>query len=239
MIYLTRSPNDADLIPLFGDTAIPVNNPYGDFGFFGYWYGGRLIRVIGDRKKVHDIAASVEDGRHLEQVQRARESGIEFVFMVIEGRYREGMDGQIQIEVNRKWRDLQATRDNPLPYFRLVDYLNEIDWYGGVRVVRTESPMETVRAVQRLYHLFSKPPEAHTALHLFHTSNHPATMGRPSLLRRVAKELPGIEWTRSETVDIHFQTVRRMVNASIPEWESLEGFGPVIARNVDRALGGQ
>ena len=46
MIYLTTAANDRDLVRLFGDLAMAVPIPYGDFIFHGK-VNGEVVRVCG------------------------------------------------------------------------------------------------------------------------------------------------------------------------------------------------
>ena len=57
-----------------------------------------------------------------------------------------------------------------------------------------------------------------------------------SLVRRVAKELPGIGWERSLLVEETFDSVRTMVNAPLEEWLEIEGIGKGIATKVQEEL---
>ena len=60
---------------------------------------------------------------------------------------------------------------------------------------------------------------------------------QPSLMRRVAKELPGIGWERSLVVEAKWDSVRDMVNAPVEEWLELDGIGKGIASRVQEELG--
>ena len=80
--------------------------------------------------------------------------------------------------------------------------------------------------------------EAHSSLKKFYTSPmSPVLLTRPSLVRRVAKELPDIGWERSLTIEQRWSTVREMVNAPADEWIELEGIGKGIASKIDQELG--
>jgi DNA integrity scanning protein DisA with diadenylate cyclase activity len=59
--------------------------------------------------------------------------------------------------------------------------------------------------------------------------------GKPSLLRRIAIELPNIGYERVAIVE-KFGTVRRMFEATEEEWRNLEGIGKVTAKNCWEAL---
>jgi len=87
-------------------------------------------------------------------------------------------------------------------------------------------------------HDFFADTEAHSSLKKFYTAPmSPVLLTRPSLVRRVAKELTGIGWERSLTIEQQWPTVREMVNASAADWVKLEGIGKGIASKIDEELG--
>ena len=57
------------------------------------------------------------------------------------------------------------------------------------------------------------------------------------MVRRVAKELTGIGWERSFTIEQQWSTVREMVIAPAEERVKLEGIGKGIANKIDEELG--
>ncbi len=56
------------------------------------------------------------------------------------------------------------------------------------------------------------------------------------MLRRVAKELPGIGWERSLAVEKHFVSVLAMMLAKSPEWEKVDGIGKTLAQKIVKAI---
>lgn len=252
MIFLTESPNDADLPPIIGDLGRVVPLPHGDFAFFGQWTGGSTIRVCGDRKKIGEVAAAAlaqGDGsaRYLQQYQDCREAGYQDVYLLVEGIWRRCPETGL-LQVNR-WGRWVYWRLNPkdamsrtISYTQVDNYLNQLYRYLGVMVKRTANPEETADAIIGLYLLYSKPPESHTTLQQFYVPANPEPydlMGRrPGLVRRIAKELPDIGWKLSARVAERFGTVQEMVRASEKEWAEIEGIGEGIAERVVRAIRG-
>jgi ERCC4-type nuclease len=230
VIYCTTSANDADLIPLFGARAMQAPLQFGDFSWYGLWYEKEPIMVCGDRKKLGDIISSVENGRHVAQVQRAYKAGYKFQFIVLEARYRKGGNGLVEEYHNGHWYGHHSN----LEYYRLEAYLNQMAWMGNVHLIQTETPRETVERVVELYSMFQMPPEEHSTLNQLYSPPQPkaSLMGPPSLLRRMSKELQGVGWGKSGLVEEHFGSVERMVNATQEEWQGIYGVGKTIAENV-------
>lgn len=234
MIYLTTAHNDRSLIPLFGGLAIAAPIPHGDFNFFGIWQDNTPAKVCGDRKKIGDLVSCINSGRHLQQLQQAHASGFTHQFIIVEGLMQPGGDGLLHVRKGRDW----APHYPNIEYHRVDAYLNQIDQYMGVQVKRSMSPAETVAMVVALYHLFQKAPNDHNTMKMMY-SPPPPQIGffhGPSLLRRVAKELPGIGWERSLAVEGHFESVYEMATATPSEWLDVEGIGKKTAEKVVREI---
>jgi hypothetical protein len=65
-----------------------------------------------------------------------------------------------------------------------------------------------------------------------------ALLVKPSLVRRLAAELPKIGLERSADVAKRFKSVEEMVNASEKDWMGIDGIGKGIASTVYRAIHG-
>jgi len=239
VIFVTEAPNDRDVLELLGSLAIAVPIPHGDFAFFGKWTGGADIRICGERKKLGDLIKCMEDGRHIQQVQDARAAGFDRVFLFLEvGAVREDrVSGLIQIRKGGRWvPSVPQTTGS-----RLRSYLNEIELYAGVHVRRTANATDTAQEIKSLYSLFRRPPEDHSSLNKFHTPPPPAVSlyGRPSLLRRVAKELPGVGWERSKAIEDFFPSVRGLAGATAKEWSEVSGIGKKTSARIVAAINGE
>ncbi len=234
MIFITTSPNDADMIPLLSDWGKPDKSfTAGDFGWWGELDG--QIMVCGDRKKLPDLVNCVNDGRHIKQVQTAYEQGFLFQFVVVEAIYRcDPVTKLLQHRRGKGWRDYQPV----IEYSRVAMYLHELSVYGGVRVISTSSPEQTAAEVVALYRTFQGGPDSHSSLKKVYSEPPPtAYLGkRPSLMIRIAKELPGVGWTRAHAAADHFPSVPAMVCASTEEWVKVDGIGKEIAAKVTTAL---
>ena len=232
MILLTTAANDQDLLRYFGGIAIAAPIPLGDFIFEGLWVGGEQIDILGERKKIPDLIQCINDGRHLNQVRGAREGGFRFIFLVVEDIYRESNDGMVEYRRGTVWRSTN------MEYHRMDSYLLQLDYYSGVSVFRSSHPKETAHRVINLYHMFQKPPESHKLLEGFYSAPAPVVPlnGRPSLVRRVAKELPGVGWELSGRAEMEFRSVREMVNADESRWEKLDKVGPGKSKRIIESL---
>ena len=126
-----------------------------------------------------------------------------------------------------------------MSYSRILMYLRELEWYAGIKVYRTKNAKETVEQVLSVYQLFLVRPEDHTGLKKIYSAPIPSTyvnlLGkRPSLRRRIAKELPGIGWELSLRAEEHFETTRILMGASSRDWQEIEGVGKIMADRITK-----
>lgn len=90
-----------------------------------------------------------------------------------------------------------------------------------------------------LYNWWQTPWEEHRSHLAFDDSNELRELVQtsvPTLLRRIAKELPGIGWVRSKLVEQRFGTVYDMISAGPQEWVKIEGVGKLTAKRVFEAM---
>ena len=225
MIYVTTAANDKDLLKL--GPLVPIR--HGDVVFQGK-ADGKNVKVCVERKKMRDLVNCINDGRHLQQVRQAYEAGFDYYTLVLEALWRETKDGDTEYRSGKKWIR------TGMPWSRIQAYLTELHYLMGVRVVYSNNRKETIQSIKALYKFFQT--EEHDSLKRFYVAPVDGMLlQQPSLVRRVAKELPGIGWERSLAVEAKWDSVRDMVNAPVEEWLKLDGIGQGIASRVQEELG--
>ena len=239
-IYITTAANDRDLRKVFEEeypgVSFPLGILHGDASWDSAsgWDTEHLaawefdIKVCGDRKKVPDLLACIDDGRHLNQIRSAYEAGFSRQFLVVEGMIKEGPNNTV---VQRK-----NARPTETTYSRLKAYLHQIQYLVNVQVIHTRTVRETVHEIFHLYTMFQTPPEDHDSLKKFYVPPYTPVTMKPSLMRRFSKELAYISWDRSKAVEKRFDTIQEMANATEEDWMDIPGFGEVIARSAVREL---
>lgn len=256
VIYCTDQRNDQDVVKELGDLAVVVPVSFGDFLLFGVAenpQGGiDQVRVLIERKRIHDLVSSIITGRYLSQVQSARDAGYEILILIWEGIIRPSpLNGNIEVpawertynQLTKKyktkpiWKPLSPQN---ISYSRFDQYLTELAFDAKIIVKHSLDYKETAAIVKAIWLNFQEPRRKHSSLQTIYTSSPPtALLHKPSLLRRVAKELPGVGWGRSLDVDQHFKSVRDMANASVKEWESIPNIGIITAKKVVSSLNGR
>ncbi len=245
-LYLTESRNDDDLAKQLGSMAIRCPITHTDVLFFGASDTGEPLRVGCERKKIGDMVNSIVGGRYLYQAQCAKESGIDILVLIVEGKLRpnprdgllETLSWGVDSRTFRRRLFYQPTKP-AITYSRFDQYLTELDYLAGIIVKRAQSVQETANIIKALWDNFQTPPSKHQSLHqIYSAPTDKILLTRPGLVQRVAKELHGIGWARSRAVAGRFKNVRGMVNASADTWQEVEGIGKKTAESVVRELDG-
>ena len=237
------------MIRALGSMAIPVSL-FTDACFSSI--DGKVIAC--ERKKIGDMASCVLDGRFIFQMQNCKAANSDYLILILEGRYRRNLDdGLLEVPVwgingrgNRAeiWKPVQPTT----MFSRFDQYLTELQRDAGIIVKHTENVRGTADVILALYQNFQTPADQHHSLNqIFKPPTPSVQLVRPSLLRRIASELPGLGWEWSKVVADKFASVREMVDADVSVWAGLEKvsengkkrrLGKKTAEKIVKVLGG-
>lgn len=226
MIYITSAANDNDLRKALSE-AVEAPIAFGDVLIEGVSETGSKIWAVGERKRSVDLLKCISDGRLLKQVRDAYGVGWDRYFLVIESIMRRNQEGNVEYRTGPHWA---ATT---MPWARFQAYLNALHYQMGVYVLWSTSVRNTAETIRGLHTFFSSVD--HQSLKQFHAPT-PSLIYNPTLIRRVANQLPGIGWERSLSVENHWSSVRRMINASAQEWQEIEGIGKGISNQIVEVL---
>ena len=241
-IFCSNLANDQDMIKALGSIAIPCAL-FTDCAFWGKNADGEDTTIGIERKKIGDLAACILDGRLLYQAQIAKENGVSVFVVIAEGRTRPNPeDGLLEIPVwgiNPRtmrraeiWTPVKPT----MTYSRFDQFLTELHRDAGIMVKRTEDVKETAAVIKALWDNYQRAD--HQSLkQIFKPPTPTVQLVRPSLVRRIASELPDIGWEKSRAIDEHFRSVAEMVSADVKAWQEIPGIGKKIAEQVVSAVG--
>lgn len=231
-VYCSSLANDQDMIKALGSVALPLPaNDLGDCYFSGLGPDDSSVLVSIERKKIGDLAQCIINGRYLDQAQRAVAAGADVLVLVVEAEQvrsnpEDGVLEQLNWGINPRtmkrcqvWEPVRPT----IMYSRYDQYLTELARDLGVIVKRTADVQETASVIRALWDNFQSPPDEHQSLHSIHKAPlRDVLLVKPSLLRRIASELPGVGWEWSKSAEARFRSVREMANADVADWTGIQ-----------------
>lgn len=232
----------APLIPLLRHRGVrEVESAYlhsGDIEITGNGPEGCPVSVGIEYKHLPDLIQCIDNGRFVGRQLPAMLDSYNVIWLLVEGIWREGKDGRIEVPRGAGWKPVVAGASGGMAS-ALWGFLMTMQQKVGIRVMLTGTTSQTVDWLYQLNRWWTgKEWEAHRAHLQFDNSQAIALVRRPSLLRCVAKELPGIGMGRSGPVARHFKSVLEMVMADEKEWQGIEGIGKTTAERVVRAITG-
>ena len=219
----------------------------GDVAFDGVGRDGGKIVVGVERKRLGDMVNSMRSGRYEGSQLPGMSEYYDRVHLIIEGRYRCNLAGDLEKWVVGSQSEHHAAESGLWRIFMLKDQViryTELDHLicraqaSGVRVRTSGDEQETAAQIISLYTQYQKPFDKQIFNGAIHTPQTMATVGKASLVRRVAATLSGIGWERSGDVALKFGTVKEMMEAGPAEWETIRGVGKTLARRAYDQLRG-
>lgn len=241
MIYIDDREGSKELHPRFLMKYSPVlvRLDYADAAFEGKGPDGNVDIGV-ERKVIGDLLSSISTGRLSGHQVPGLVNEYYRVYLIVEGYWRAGDSGIIEIKSGSRWNLIRHGRR--YRYKDVLSYLSTLETMAGITVRFTHTITETIATIQSLYDWWQKAWDTHKA-HMQISKPPPRAMylnpNGPSLLRRVAVELPGIGYERVKYVEAVFHTVEEMVMATREDWQNVPGIGKVTAGNVFKALRGE
>ncbi len=203
--------------------------------------GPGTVRVGIERKKINDWVGSVKSGRFLAHQLPGMLAQFDRVYLILEGDMSYSREGEVL--------QLRYNSGSPVRGFTRVEIEGierSVRNLFGVQVIHTRDETDTVRWLELEYSWWREKlwDQHRTALGAV-KSTLPMTdangfeylsLRAPSLMTRVAAQLPGIGLTRAGNCQRTFKSVREMMTAGVREWMKVEGVGKGTARKVVAAL---
>lgn len=210
---------------------------FGDVAFLGRGVDDVPVSIGIERKRLSDMLTSMTTGRLSGHQLPGLANCYDVVYLVVEGLCRPNpKDGILEIPRRGKWYPVSLGARRFMAK-ELWSYLNTLQVLAGVHIWRTGTARETAQWIVNLYHWWNnKPMDAHKSHTLQHTPYAQLSTKRPSLLQRVAAQLPGVGFGKSKRIAGRFETVTDMVLASETDWISIEGIGKTLTKRIMEAL---
>ena len=235
----------APLLRTLGVEVELTTMPFGDVAWIGLGHNGDPVSVGLEIKTIDDCIACIQSGRFAGHQLPGLLQSYDHIWLLVQGESRMAANGMLQQrKVGRgggtywsdvgggvrkwMWRDFEG-------------WLNSMSILGGLRIHRVNSWEEGAQWIKCLHNWFQR--DDHKSTQVIYGGKQlyaeTALMIKPSLARRVAKELPNIGTVRSAAVASQFKTLADMVEASEKDWMHVEGLGKATAKRVYAAIHGQ
>lgn len=214
---------------------------FGDMVWAGEGPDGKSINVAIEYKKIDDVLACIGDGRFAGHQLPGLLLNYDRVYLLVEGRTRiDRNSGILQKHRGDQWRDVEKG-GRKFTFRDLEHWYTSMEELAQVRVINTYDEYQSARYVVAKHSWWTaKGYDEHSSLKQFHIPPPPAaTFVKPGVLRRVAKELTGVGWDRSVSVEAKFKSVREMCNASERTWQEIDGIGPILSNRIVKEIGGE
>jgi len=241
MLQLDNRVGSGDLTTYFTAWKVPhqlTRLEFADVAFIGNGPGAMDIPIGVEIKKVHDVLACISDGRFAGHQLPGLVEHYARTWLVIEGAYT--VDYTTGLLVHRRGKRVMPVSigTRQFMYRDLSNWITTIETKTPVRVRRTSGRVETARFCADLYSWWTNKTWDEHRSHLAFDEPLPdrGLLVRPTLARRVAKELTGIGWTKSAAVAKKFRTVMGMCMASEQDWREVEGVGKTLAHKIVQEL---
>lgn len=247
MITIDNRDGSSQFAPLLKQRGLPVvlgRLGYGDASFIGSGPAGLPVPVGIEIKQVMDLLACMTDGRLAGHQLPGLVQSYDQVWLLIIGEIRPcPKTGVLQRKrlTSGQWVEA-GIGQRRFMYKDLLTFIFTLSIKGNVLIHITSSLNEAIVWISTLYNWWTvKTFEEHRS----HLSLHNAQDGRmfdrailtrPSTLRLVATQLPGIGYDKSLSLSNFFGTVENLVVAEQWEIEQVPGVGKELARKIYLAL---
>jgi ERCC4-type nuclease len=236
-VYLIDRREHDDLDKLLPD-GIVVTLDFGDISISGNGPDG-LVSVGFERKKIRDLVNCIATGRLGGFQIPGMLKEYFHSYLIVEGVWKDSKDGMLVL-LGRLWKNVAHGKR----VFHSADvhkYLNTISVMSGVTVLYTESPKDTANRVMVLHDWWNRPWSSHhslTGVYKPPVAGLFGSISKPSFLKKVAMDLPGVGNTRAGEVEKKFRTFPCMMSATEKEWATIPGIGKKSIEMVMRVLHG-
>jgi hypothetical protein len=252
MITIDNRAGSAQLAPLLRQRGYPVElgrTEFGDASWIGAGPDGAPVSTGVEIKGLSDLMACVTDARFAGHQLPGLLQSYDQVWLLVVGIFRaRARDGVLEYQVSRGrsegyWKDASHGRRRSMLWHDLAMYLFTMQLKAGIRVAIVDDYQQAAQWIGCAYTWWARGWEDHSSHLQMHDSMRGelfdrALLTRPSLLRCVSAQLPGIGKDRSAAVASKFKSVRDMANADEREWSEIPGIGKVVAHKVWTALRG-
>jgi len=209
-----------------------------DFQFSGNGPDSTVLISI-ERKNIFDLCSSIRSNRLEGQQLGPMLLTYDINYLIVEGRWRRGHGGVLEVPVGREWRPIRGN----VRYSEVTSFLVRIEQLAGIRVWRTWDEAETCAAIVDRYKWWSKEWFQHKGAALYAETPQRPRVGHkpemftkpPTLLEKWLSQLPGIDANAFKFAE-HFTSAGDMATAEESRWLRIRGVGKTTAQKVRDAI---
>lgn len=242
-MIVDRRAGSRDLLAPLQMAKVPVELgelAYGDVQIEGKGPGGCPWIIGVEYKKLPDLIQSIDTGRLVGHQLPGMLSCFQQSWLLVEGIWKMGRYGEVLVPHKSGWTSIRSGATSAFSASAMQSFLLTIQTKLGVGVWHTGTQDQTVNWLSALNRWWTgKEYDEHRAHLAFDNSQALSLISKPSLVRRVAKELPGVGWERSGAVARRFSSVVDMVTATRDEWQEIDGIGRTLADKITSAIDGE
>lgn len=239
MITIDNRVGSKDLYPLLPPAKAKLGRlPFADAAFLGNGPNNIPVLVGVELKRIGDAINSMETGRFAGHQLPGLLASYNVVYLVVEGIWREGEGGLLEVRKGRMWHPMAHGRRQYMVR-ELENWLTTQEILGGVKIRTTTSPKSTAQLLLHLHNWWTSKDYNDHRSHMALDNSNDLTHGlltKPDLKWRLAKELPGVGWQRGKDMAESFDTPLEMLNASVDRLVEVGGVGKGTAGKVYKAL---
>lgn len=244
-----------ELLPYFSPYGVTVELEkleFGDVMFQGNGPSG--VEFIGiERKIITDLIQSMRSNRLSGHQLRGLLETYQHVELVVEGVFRCGTSGELEINYGRDWRAFRLGRGGrPMMFAEMSHYLMTLENVCGVKVVCTANQVQTVAHIVSVYRWYNDKEwdqhNSHDKIYVPELGDERAKGGGgrrvgfqmrkpPGPVELVASTFPGVSSKAWEFGKV-YKRVEDMVNDSVEGLCKVEGIGKVGAQKIHKWLRG-
>ena len=205
-----------------------------DLAWEGRGEKGVPVMVGVEFKKLGELVQSFRSQRlQGHQLLKMREN-FDFCYLLVEGELRYDTKGQLLKRAGRQdFKRLPGAMD----VSELLKRLCVLHLCGGLNLIWARTRVDSLHWISALYRTWT---DCDLNQHTSHIAIYQApTLAPVSEFRAFISRIDGISLRKSLSIEKHFGgSIRRAVNASVAEWMSIDGIGPLIAHHIQDVMEG-
>ena len=218
-----------------------INNPtnicrmdYADFAFVGNGPHG-LVKIGVERKTIPDLLQSMTSGRLTGHQLIGMRENFDYIYLLLDGKFRASKDGMVQICTNRYWRDIDYGR-RKFMIRELYAFIQSLQILCNMNVAQVSNEKDSGKWLDSAYGWWAKPWKKHKSHLQFQKIINAVCLYKPSLVTRMVYQLDGVGYEKAQALGYRFRTPESLLGANLKDLQEVDGIGKILAAKILRQL---